>query len=376
MRAFTRRAGARRPTAFLASGSLAVVAGLGVLGGDHGPGQGPAACVFPDRVAVGPTPAVSAAARAEADRLIALVHPPAGSRAVPKDPSGGGPVWGQAGTNRVALSRSWRLPMPFTEELGWLRSYDPPAFARHGLTMMNAPGATGRAIGPGAYDVADRTFFAKRRGHWSSALLDVSVSRGRGGTAYLNAVGIVYPLDDHPWPDTWTCVPRMRVLVDKPCPDATGDGAGTQVPGVKNPGQPDLDRVLVPAGTPTGGRICFYGNEIRPSAQRVLDAAAAARIARAAREVHLDHDDYTGPYSGLGNNLPGIVIVALAYPGRPDVDVMANSASGIGYVGNGHIEAHGSPYGDSGFTCLLTRATPGLPRVVADSCPAPKAAHR
>jgi hypothetical protein len=265
--------------------------------------------------------------------------------------------------------------MPFDDALTWLRSYNPPAFARHDLMMNNAPDSTGRATGPGDYDVADRSYGDLRRGHWSTALLNVSVSRGRGGSAYLNASGLVYPLDDHPWRDT-LCT-RMRVLVDEPCPDAPGnDGGGPMQPGVKNPGQPDLDRVLVPAGTPTGGRICFYGNEIRASAQRVLDGPAAARIARAARQVHLAHDDYDGPYSGLGNNIPGMVILALAYPGRPDVDVQANSWSGIGHVANGHIEMHGSPFGDSGFTCLLTRATPHVPADAAERCRAQEAADR
>lgn len=359
----------RRPTALLASGSLAVVAGFGMLTGDQAVGM--TGCEAPAAAAeTGPSPEAAAAARAEADRMVALVHAPAGSRAVPKDPSGGGPVWAAVGSNRLERSRSWKLPMPFDDALAWLRSYNPRAFARQGLVMNNAPDSTGRATGPGDYDVADRTYGDLRRGHWSQALLNVSVSRGTGGSAYLNAFGVVYPLDDHPWRDTAPCV-RMRVRVDEPCPDAPGNDAyGWPQPGVKNPGQPDLDRMLVPAGTPTGGRICFYGNEVRPSAQRSLDATAAARIAQAARQVHLDHDDYTGPYSGLGNNIPGMVILALAYPGRPDVDVQANSSYGIGYVANGHIAAHGSPYGDSGFTCLLTReVTPQLPPDMAEQCP-------
>jgi hypothetical protein len=127
---------------------------------------------------------------------------------------------------------------------------------------------------------------------------------------------------------------------------------------------------------PTGGRICFYGNAIRPSAQRVLDATAAATIARAAREVHLDHDDYDGPTSGLATSNPGAVILALSYPDRPDVDVQAESRAGLRHVTNGHIRADGIPFGDSGFTCLLIRATPNLPPDVAAGCPAESAADR
>jgi hypothetical protein len=280
-----------------------------------------------------------------------------------------------AGSNQLNRSRSWKLPMSFDDARAWLKSYNPPAFARHGLMMENASDSTGRATGPGDYNVADRTYGDLHRGHWSNALLNVSVSRGSGGSAYLNAFGLVHPLDDHPRRDTGPCT-RMRVLVDQPCPDAPATERGFPQPGVKNPGQPDLDQVLVPAGTPTGGRICFYGNEFTASAQRVLDGPAAARIARAARQVHLEHDDYDGPHTGLGNNIPGMVVLALAYPGRPDVDVEANSMNGIGYVANGHVEMDGSPFGDSGFTCLLTRATPHVPAEAADGCRAPTAGDR
>lgn len=241
--------------------------------------------------------------------------------------------------------------------------------------MENGSDSTGRATGPGM-DVADRTYGDLHRGHWSGALLNVSVSRGTEDSAYLNVVGQVDPLDDHPRRDSTPC-PRLRVLVHRPCPAAPTNGEDRYPePGVKNPGQPDLDRMLVPAGTPTGGRICFYGNEVRPSSQRVLDGPAAAAIATAAREVRLDHDDYDGPYGGLGSPGPGVVVLALAYPGRPDVDVQAASRSGLNWVVNGHIEAYGSPFWDSGFTCVLLLATPDLPPDVADGCRARTAADR
>ena len=88
--------------------------------------------------------------------------------------------------------------------------------------------------------------------------------------------------------------------------------------------------------------------------------------------MHLDHDDYQGPFTGLSGAL-GAVILVLSYPDRPDVDVRAESYGGPGTVANGHIRAQGSPYGDSGFTCVLVRALPNPPPLTTSFCPTPDA---
>jgi hypothetical protein len=349
---------------------MAAVATLCVLDSDNATGvsscQAPPASKGGDE---GPDSATVAAAQAEADRMIALVRAPAGASAVATDPSGGGPVWESAVTkNKVQRARSWKLPGTFEQALTWLVSYDPPLLARNGLEMENASTSYASAIGP-KFATADRTYGDVHRGHWSDASLKVVVSRGSGDTAYLDAVGLAYPLDDHIRRDITPC-PRLRVPVDQPCPDAPMNGLAEWLrPGVDNPGQPDLDRMLVPAGTPTGGRICYYGEAVTASAQRVLDGPTAAWMAQQVRSVHLDHDDYDGPYGGLGTSGPGAVILALSYPGRPDVDVQAEDRSGLRDVANGRIEADGTPWGDSGLFCVLTRALPNLPHDLTDGCP-------
>ena len=105
----------------------------------------------------------------------------------------------------------------------------------------------------------------------------------------------------------------------------------------------DINKAILPSETPRSGLICQYGglNAKPPSGlagKVVLAATAAQRVAAQASRLRLDH---TG---GVVRHCPmddgGVVVIALSYPGRPDVDLWY-AATGCQYVSNGHIRVDG-----------------------------------
>jgi hypothetical protein len=131
----------------------------------------------------------------------------------------------------------------------------------------------------------------------------------------------------------------LPIAVAGGCP-ATDQG----VTGVTNPG-PSLTQRLLPAGQPTAGLRCQYagGNGHPPwhlvAATRLAGPAARQAAASMAR-LPLSHADPVvtrciPPTDGSAE------VLALAYPGRPDVDLF--TLRGCGGVSNGYISA-GSGY--------------------------------
>ena len=362
----------RGPIALLAAGSLVVVAVSGVRAAhSHLPDPdvyastavegGSAAAVAADD---------DAAAVAEAHRLVRLVRPPAWAHLqYPDAPVKGALKVGAPEKYLVGRNKIWTLPLSSERAAeAWLKSYDPPGLAAHGVALDNAPGtiASSRMLWPppgdpdhGRLDWARRGFSDVRPSRiWSSArlsitLLHINLPRELqlDVSAHITLRGQAPKRDDR-------AGPRLQVSADSPCPEDLGGAIG-----VVNPGQPELDRMLVPQGTPSGGRVCYYGEYAIdhgpvpagvPSSlksQRVLDQAAAARLAGIARTVELGHSDYTGVTSGLGGG-PGAAVLVLAYPGRPDVDLWSYN-EGAGVVANGHIKADGVPYTDGAFSEVL-----------------------
>jgi hypothetical protein len=133
-------------------------------------------------------------------------------------------------------------------------------------------------------------------------------------------------------------------MFTQPCP---ADSSGAV--GVENPGAPDLDRTLVPPGSPTGGRLCKYGepaeanhgnDAVRSALTRhlLLNSATAGRLAAAASQVSLAHSD-TAVYH-CPADFGTTTVIVLSYPGRPDIDLWQTD-SGCTYLANGHIRASG-----------------------------------
>lgn len=361
----------RRLTAMSAAGSVVVVAALGFLFTAHGHRAGVAgpagaarasSAVVTEESHAAVSEAWYAAAAAEAHRLVPLVQPPAGSRLLLPEL-----VNNVRGSDTYLVGRgdTWTVALSSAQATEWLTSYDPPGFARHGVVLLNAPGTIASDMGlsrpPGSpwygrLSWAERAFSDARPSRiWSAARLSISLVPVQAPREILLEIHAVITLRGQDLSRDIVAGSRLRVASAGPCPESVEGAVG-----VVNPGRPELDRMLVPEGTPSGGRICFYGgytaeDQLRLQSERVLDRAAAARLAGIARMVQLGRSDYMGPYSGLGNG-PGTAVVVLAYPSGPDVDLWSFN-EGRGMVANGHVEADSS-YADSGFSGFVADFRP------------------
>ena len=353
----------RRQRLLVVAGSLSVAVGLAVLPAAQGHHE-----AGPRRAAAVPPEDDYTAAEVEVDRLVRLVRPPAGSHPHLVIPDS--PVKGAVATSRdryrVGANRVWTVSLPSAQAVAWLKSYDPPGFAGQGVVLDNAPGTIASYLGlwgpdwdgRGQLQWASRGFSDVRPSPiWSSARLSIgfgSVNDPPGGLN-LEVSALVTLRGQDPKRDD-VGGPRLQMPADRPCPADLGGAIG-----VVNPGQPDLDRMLVPPSNPSGGRLCFYGDYTTSSddpthsvggpstlkSQLVLDQAKAARLAGIVRTLELGHAEYTGLQSGLSGG-PGATVLVLAYPGRPDVDLWSYDEGTRGMVANGHIEAEGD-----GFSYVL-----------------------
>ena len=290
--------------------------GSGQLGSPDPGGSGPVEVVVSR-----PATASSGGTGAEADRVLRLVSPPAGSAVLGQTPDGlPGPT--PAGDPVAAVrSRVWSVRLSADAARQWAESLSPVGTARNDGFL---PGYDSRTATAAKFDVIGQT-------RWKTDELRLSIAP-QGARSYLRADALVMPASRPPTYDGATSGPRMRVTVDAPCP---AGNAGSN--GVTNPGAADLDRMIVPAAGPTAARVCSYDREGDLVGDRVLGALAAGRLATTAAGLSL-----ADPVHLCGMADPVTVVVALAYPGRPDVDLWTGNICGS-LVGNGHILA-----GDSG----------------------------
>jgi hypothetical protein len=256
----------------------------------------------------------------EARRLLAMVPVPDHSvplRPAPQSPSI--PAMATPGASSFADStRSSRLAMPLTAAEEWL--------AAHG------PAGLRRDVEEGPDPWWGFSYAGPASPAWDSAELDIEVAPASDGTIVMRADAFVVWLDPVPVRDT-ARGKRLRVLADAGCP-----AADAGVAGVVNPGR-DLAHELIPAGRPRAGLECWYygANGGRPwqlHRQQHLTAAQAQRVAASMARLQLSHP--LGAALSCPADDESAELIALSYPGRPDVDLWVR-LTGCSRVSNGYI---------------------------------------
>jgi hypothetical protein len=260
--------------------------------------------------------------------LMSLAPVPAEATALRRPPASlSGPAMGAPEVGSlIDTSRSWRLAVPFTQALAWLRAHRPRGLPQDGSSQSWSRGQPTSA----GYSY---------RGHsspaWQSAELEVAVAGAGGGTSVLRADAVVVWLDPVPVPDNGPGR-RVHLSVTAACP-----AADNSVAGVTNQGA-DLRRRLLPPGAPTAGLECRYyglnGRPFRLRGQTTLTAAAASKVARAMQRLPLSHT--VGGIVNCPMDDGAAEVIALSYAGRPAVDLWVK-LNGCQYVANGFIEAGG-----------------------------------
>jgi hypothetical protein len=320
-----------------ASGVAAAAAAVCVLAAGCGairlpgrsPGTGaraPARTRLPGRVAT--AAGNRAAARREAARLLSLARVPPSAVRLPRPPhSLTGPALGRPlVSSLVDRVMAWQAPVPFPAIQAWLSARPPRGLPRDG----SAQGWTATVPDMVSYSYRGPASLA-----WQSADLEISAAPAGPGASVIRADAVVVWLDPRPVP-SGPGPPPIRVTLASGCPP-TDKG----VTGVANPGG-GLWRWLLPPGQPTTGRRCRYdglnGHPWRLRSARRLTAQAARQAARSIARLPLSHTD--GGVVNCPMDDGSAEVLALAYPGRPDIDLWVK-LNGCGGVSNGYITAGG-----------------------------------
>ena len=271
-----------------------------------------------------------AAARAEAARLLSLARVPPGAVRLDRPPrSLSGPALGRPEVaSLVDRVLAWRVGLPFTVVQAWLSAHAPRGLRPDG-SASGGDAITGQAT------MADAGYRGPASRAWQSADLEISTAPAGPDASVIRVDALVVWLDPRPVPSGQGAHP-VRVTVTGGCP-ATDRG----VTGVANTGA-GLTRRLLPPGQPTAGLRCRYdglnGHPWHLAAATQLTAPAAQRAARSMTRLPLSHPD--GAAVSCPADDGSAEILALAYPGRPDIDLWI-SLNGCGGVSNGHITAGG-----------------------------------
>ena len=315
--------------------------GCGSLRAGGLPGPADPAAVRTDPAAVrtgapGGSPAATAAgnrelARKQALVLLSLVHVPGGAVRLGSAPrSLPGPALGTpAVSSLVDRSRSWRVPMPFAQAVAWLGAQRPGGLHSGGLHRdgsMSQWGTGGTTINVYSYG-------GPRSTAWHSADLEIEVAPAGSRAIVFRADGLVVWLDPGPVRDTGPGR-RMRVTIAGGCPPSDRGFAD-----VANSG-PGLASRLLPGAAPAAGLECRYhgmnGPAWRLRSMSRLNAAAAGRVATSMTRLPLSHP--VGGVLSCPMDDSSAEVIALSYPGRPDVDLWIN-LNGCGGVSNRYILA-------------------------------------
>jgi hypothetical protein len=272
-----------------------------------------------------------AAARAEAARLLPLTRVPRGAVRLARPPrSLPGPALGRPGvTSLVDRVMAWRMRLPFAAARAWLSAHPPRSLPADG-SARSGNSLTGQTTMTGA------SYRGPASPAWQSADLEISAAPAGPGASVIRADAVIVWLDPRPVRSGPGAHP-IRVTLAGGCPHS--DKGATGVP---NAGT-GLARRLLPAGLPTAGLRCRYdglnGHPWHLVSSRPLTAGAARQAARSMARMPLSHPD------GAVVNCPmddgSAEVLALAYPGRPDIDLWVK-LNGCRGVSNGYIIA-GNP---------------------------------
>jgi hypothetical protein len=221
---------------------------------------------------------------------------------------------------------TWKVRLSFPAAQSWLSAHPP-----HGLPSDgSAAGSTGAVA-----DIAGYSYRGPASAAWQSAELEISTAPAGHGASVIRVDALVVWLDPRPL-DSGPGPHPIRVTLDSGCPPT--DARAT---GVANPGG-SLSDQLLPAGLPTAGLRCRYDGMNGHAWQLVnaqrLTATAARQAARSMARLALSHAD--GGVTSCPMDDESAEVLALAYPGRPDVDLWVK-LNGCGGVSNGHVTAGG-----------------------------------
>jgi hypothetical protein len=247
-----------------------------------------------------------------------LAHPP---------PPLAGPALGRPlVSSLVDRVMTWRVRLPFPAARSWLSAHPP-----RGLPG----GGSAQGWARGVPDLAWYSYRGPASPAWQSAELEISTAPAGGGGSVIRADAVIVWLDPRPVRSGPGQHP-IRVTLGSGCPPTD---AG--VSGVANP-RGGLSARLLPPGQPTAGLRCRYdGLNGHPwqlvTAQR-LTASAARQTAWSMARLPLRHPD--GGVTICPMDDGSAEVLALAYPGGPDVDLWIK-LNGCGGVDNGHISAGG-----------------------------------
>jgi hypothetical protein len=297
----------------------------------HHAGAGATAAVrpgSPGRVAT--AAGNQAAARAEAARLLSLARvPPSAVRLAHPPSSLAQPALGRpAVASQVDRVMIWQVRLPFAAVQAWLSAHPPRGLPADGSARA------GNAI-TGQTTMTGASYRGPAGPAWQSADLEISTAPAGPGSSVIRADAVIVWLDPRPVRSEPGAHP-VRVTLASGCPPSD-----LGVTGVANPGA-GLTRRLLPPGPPATGLRCRYdglnGHPWHLVNSRRLTAAAARQVARSVSRLPLSHPD--GRVFSCPMDDGSAEVLALAYPGRPDVDlwVKLNGCSG---VSNGYITARG-----------------------------------
>jgi hypothetical protein len=303
--------------------------GRGVRDGTHA--RAPAGAPAPVRTGrVATAAGNSAAARTEAARLLSLARVPPGAVRLAHPPRSlpGLPLGRPAVASLVDRVVAWRVGLPFAAVQAWLSAHPPRGLRSDGS-------ASAGNIISGQATMAGASYRGPASRAWQSADLEISAAPAGPHASMIRADAVIVWLDPRPAASGPGAHP-VRVTLAGGCP-----AAERGVTGVGNPGA-GLTRRLLPPGQPAAGLRCRYnglnGHPWHLVAARRLTAPAARRAARSMARLPLSHPD--GGVVNCPADDGSAEVLALAYPGRPDVDLLIK-LNGCRGVSNGHIFAGG-----------------------------------
>jgi len=224
---------------------------------------------------------------------------------------------------------AWRVASPFTAVRAWLSAHPPRGLRSDGW-------ASNKDSPYGLTSVIGTSYAGPASGAWASADLEISAAVAGPHSTVIRADAVIVWLDPQPIASSPGAHP-VRVTVSGACPPSDRGVTGVANPGAKLTGR------LLPPGRPTAGLRCQYdglnGHPWHLVATVRLTAAQARRAARSMARLPLSHTDGGIPGSCPFDDL-SYEVLALAYRGRPDVDLWVK-LNGCGGVSNGYIITDG-----------------------------------